>query len=291
MRISTTAAATLALVGFAANSLLCRAAIGGGAIDPQSFTLIRMLSGLFALFVLTWNRPRPVRSLAGFASGLALAVYAAAFAFAYVQLSAGTGALLLFGSVQLTMMTAALLGGERPRPLEWLGYALALAGLLWLVVPGVHAPPPLAALLMVLAGVAWGVYTLRGRGATDPVVETTANFEWAIPFVFLSNAIPGPRHLSSSGISLAVASGALASGVGYALWYRALPSLTKARAATLQLAVPVLAALGGVALLGESVSARLVLSAVLVLGGIGIAVRERQSGLPGPDAGARMRTP
>ena len=276
MRVPVAVAAVLALIGFAANSLLCRAAIGAGAIDPGTFTLVRMTSGLAALFLLSRNRPALPRSLAGYVSGFALAAYAVAFAFAYVKLSAGTGALLLFGSVQLTMMTAALFGGERPRALEWVGYALALLGLLWLVLPGVKAPPTLAAGLMVLAGVAWGVYTLRGRGATDPLAQTTSNFMHAMPFVAVAGLIPAGRHVSWHGVVLAVASGALASGVGYALWYRALPSLARARAATLQLAVPVLAALGGVVLLGESVSTRLVGSAVLVLGGIGLAVRARR---------------
>jgi drug/metabolite transporter (DMT)-like permease len=284
VRVPAAVAAVLALIGFAANSLLCRAAIGAGAIDPGTFTFVRVASGLLALFLLSRSRPRNAeasaapagRSLAGYISGFALALYAVAFAFAYVKLSAGTGALLLFGSVQLTMMAAALLGGERPRAFEWVGYALALGGLLWLVLPGVKAPPAWAAGLMVIAGVAWGVYTLRGRGATDPLAQTTANFAHAMPFVTVAALIPAGRHASWNGVALALASGALASGVGYALWYRALPSLTRARAATLQLAVPVLAALGGVTLLGESVSTRLVGSAVLVLGGIGLAVRARR---------------
>lgn len=269
-------AATLALLGFAANSLLCRAAIGAGAIDPGSFTNVRILSGTIILFLLTKGRPwRAMRSLRGLASGFALALYAAAFAFAYVQLGAGTGALILFGSVQLTMMTAALVAGEGPRPIEWTGYGLALAGLVALLAPGLDAPPLGAGLLMALAGLAWGVYTLRGRGATDPLGETAANFGHALPFVLLTAFVPGPRHASGQGVALAIASGALASGLGYALWYRALPGMTAARAATLQLAVPVLAALGGVALLGEVLSPRLVLSSVLVLGGIGLAVRAR----------------
>jgi drug/metabolite transporter (DMT)-like permease len=286
VKVPAAVAAVLALIGFAANSLLCRAAIGAGAIDPGTFTIVRMTSGLAALFLLSRSRARnpeasaaPAgRSFASYVSGFALALYAVAFAFAYVKLSAGTGALLLFGSVQLTMMAAALFGGERPRAMEWVGYALALGGLLWLVMPGVKAPPAFAAALMVFAGVAWGVYTLRGRGATDPLAQTTVNFERAMPFVFVAFMVLSPerRHVSWNGIALAIASGALASGVGYALWYRALPSLTRARAATLQLAVPVLAALGGVTLLGESVSTRLVGSAVLVLGGIGLAVRARR---------------
>lgn len=281
MRIPLAPAAALALLGFAANSLLCRAAIGAGAIDPGSFTFLRILSGTLILLALSKGRPwRAIRSLRGFASSFALALYAAAFAFAYVRLGAGSGALILFGSVQLTMMTAALAAGERPRPLEWAGYGLALLGLGGLVAPGLDAPPVGAALLMALAGVAWGVYTLRGRGATDPLGETAANFGRALPFVLLTALVPGPRHASGQGVALAITSGAVASGLGYALWYRALPGLTAARAATLQLAVPVLAALGGVAFLGEALTPRLLVSSVLVLGGIGLAVRARRSASP-----------
>jgi drug/metabolite transporter (DMT)-like permease len=264
-------AAALALVGFAANSLLCRAAIGGGAIDPQAFTLWRLVSGAAVLVLLARGR----QGRRDWRSAFALAFYAAAFAFAYVRLSAGTGALLLFGSVQMTMMAVALARGERPTALAWAGYALALGGLLWLVAPGVHAPPAFAAVLMVLAGAAWGVYTLRGRGATDPLADTATNFALAVPFGIAAVALPGARHFSWPGFALAVVSGALASGVGYALWYRALPSLSRARAATLQLAAPALAAVGGVLFLGEALSTRLVAAALLVLGGIGIAVSRR----------------
>jgi drug/metabolite transporter (DMT)-like permease len=271
-------AAALALVGFAANSLLCRAAIGAGAIDPATFTIVRMVSGFVMLAALV--RFRGLIQPRAFGSGFALALYAVAFAFAYERLGAATGALLLFGSVQLTMMTAALRAGERPRPLEWVGYALALAGLALLVAPGLSAPPLGAALLMAAAGIAWGIYTLRGRGATDPLAESAANFARAIPFALAGLVIPlftGTRaHLSGQGVALAIASGALASGLGYALWYRALPSLTAARAATLQLAVPVLAAIGGVLFLAEGVSVRLVAASLLVLGGIGLAVRFRK---------------
>jgi len=265
-------AAALALVGFAANSLLCRAAIGRGAIDPQAFTLIRIVSGAVMLLLLARGR----KGRRDWASAFALALYAVAFAFAYRGLSAGTGALLLFGSVQLTMIVVALVRGERPGALEWLGYALALAGLVWLVAPGVHAPPVMGAVLMAAAGASWGVYTLRGRGSADPVADTASNFALAIPSAIAAMALPGSRHFTWPGAGLAVASGALASGVGYALWYRALPSLSRARAATLQLAAPALAAALGVVLLGETPTPRLFVAGALVLGGIGLAVTVRQ---------------
>ena len=264
-------AAALALVGFAANSLLCRAAIGGGGLDPQHFTLVRIVSGALVLAALA--RRRPART--DWPAAFALALYAAAFAFAYRGLTAGTGALLLFGSVQLTMMAVALARGERPGATEWLGYALAFGGLVWLVAPGVHAPPAVAAVLMAVAGIAWGAYTLRGRGAVDPLADTASNFVRAVPFALVAFAMPGPRVFTWPGFGLAVASGALASGVGYALWYRALPSLTRARAATLQLAAPALAAGLGVLFLGETPTPRLFVAAALVLGGIGLAVGRR----------------
>ena len=264
-------AAALALIGFAANSLLCRAAIGTGALDPQTFTLIRIVSGALVLALLARGR----RGRADWKSAAALALYAIAFAFAYVRLTAGTGALLLFGAVQLTMIAVALARGERPDALAWVGYAIALAGLVTLVAPGVHAPPPFAALLMAVAGIAWGAYTLRGRGAADPLADTAGNFLRAVPFALAAFFVPGPHHASAAGVGLAIASGALASGVGYALWYRALPALSRARAATLQLAAPALAALGGVALLGEPATLRLGLCALAVLGGIGIAVSRK----------------
>jgi len=277
-------AAALALAGFAANSLLCRAAIGGGAIDPQAFTLIRIVSGSVMLVLLARGR----KGRRDWVSAFALALYAVAFAFAYRGLSAGTGALLLFGSVQLTMIVVALVRGERPGALEWLGYALALAGLLWLVAPGVHAPPLIAAVLMAAAGASWGAYTLRGRGAQDPLADTASNFVLAVPFALAAFAVPGPRHFTWPGAGLAIASGALASGVGYALWYRALPSLSRSRAATLQLAAPAIAAVLGVVFLGETPTPRLFVAGALLLGGIGLAVRKKAASST-PDAARQTR--
>jgi drug/metabolite transporter (DMT)-like permease len=215
---------------------------------------------------------RPVFRLDAF-SAAAVFGYAAAFSFAYRDLTAGTGALLLFGAVQVTMIGTGLVRGERPAAAEWIGLLAALGGLGWLVSPGVTAPPLFGACLMALAGVAWGVYSLRGRKLGDPLQTTAANFLWAVlPAFFLFLTGWGGSHLSATGICWAVLSGALASGVGYALWYAVLPRLTATRAATLQLTVPVLAALGGVGLLGETISTRLVLASLLVLGGVALAI-------------------
>jgi drug/metabolite transporter (DMT)-like permease len=269
----------LAMVAFAANSLFCRFALGTAAIDAASFTLVRLLSGAVALALIgfaqrrSWRdllRPDPVAVLALFG-------YAAAFSFAYRDLTAGTGALLLFGAVQVVMISIGLFRGERPGAAEWAGLGVALAGLGWLVAPGLAAPSPRGAALMIVAGAAWGVYSLRGRKARDPLPATAANFCWAVlPGVLLLLLRPEGQHITAAGMRWAVLSGALASGAGYAVWYAVLPRLSAARAATVQLTVPVLAALGGVAFLGEVVSARLLLASLLVLGGVALAVFGRR---------------
>jgi len=259
-----------ALAAFAANSLLCRAAIAHGAIAPLTFTAWRLGAGAVVLSALVWGRRRPFPRPDPLGA-LALLAYAAPFALAYASLGAGTGALLLFGAVQLTMIGVGLARGERPRPAEWVGLLLALLGLFALVRPGITAPAPVAAALMLAAGVAWGVYSLRGRSAPDPLGRTAANFALAAPFALVPLLFThGPA--SRAGIGLAVLSGALASGLGYAGWYAALPALTRARAGIVQLAAPALAALGGVAFLGERPTVRLVASAALILGGVGLAV-------------------
>jgi drug/metabolite transporter (DMT)-like permease len=203
--------------------------------------------------------------------------YASAFSFAYLSLSTGTGALILFGSVQLTMILAALLGGERPHSLEWTGLILALGGLVYLVFPGLQAPSPLGSALMAAAGISWGFYSLRGRGSSDPLGDTASNFMRAVPFVIMIS-LPNLRnvHLSANGLLLATISGALTSGLGYVIWYAALRGLTMARAATVQLSVPVLAAWSGVLFLSEEISLRLLLAGLLILGGIGLAVTGRR---------------
>ena len=202
-----------------------------------------------------------------------LFLYAVPFSFAYTRLTTGTGALILFGCVQVTMMSAALWTGERPHSLQWLGLGLALVGLVYLMSPGLAAPPVASAALMALAGFSWGVYSLRGRGAASPLAQTTRNFVGAVPMVLGVSLVALPYfHVERDGALLAVASGTLASGFGYVMWYLALRGLTATRAAVVQLAVPILAAAGGVIFLKEIISGRLVISAVLVLGGIALAL-------------------
>ena len=265
----------LALTAFASNSLLARAALRGQLVDAGSFTLVRLASGALALGLLAGRRGAwdPVwRSGSATAAG-ALFAYALAFSLAYLRLDAGTGALILFGAVQVTMIGWGMTTGHRPAPLEWLGLLVSLAGLVLLVAPGLRAPDPAGAALMALAGVAWGVYSLRGVGAADPVGANASNFIKAVPLAVVAAVVlSSVRHASPRGFLLAAISGAVTSGLGYAAWYAALPGLTPLRAAVLQLAVPVLAAAGGVALLGETVTLRLAVAGVVVLGGIALAV-------------------
>jgi drug/metabolite transporter (DMT)-like permease len=263
-----------ALVAFAANSVLCRIALKQATVDAASFSMIRVLSGAVMLLLITVRSRRPFVPLAGSwtAAGL-LALYAVPFAFAYTQLSTGTGALILFGCVQVTMLAAALASGERPGAMQWVGVILALAGLVALVFPGLTAPSPTAALLMAMAGVFWGLYSLRGRATADPLSQTAGNFARAVPLVVVASLLVISRaHVEVRGVVLSVVSGAVTSGLGYVAWYAALRGLSAMRAAVVQLAVPLLAAAGGVVLLSEAVSVRLVLSAILVLGGIAMAI-------------------
>jgi drug/metabolite transporter (DMT)-like permease len=261
------------LLAFAGNSLLCRAALAGGAIDPLSFTALRLASGALVLLPFLPRGPatrdgRPWSPLAG----LALAGYSLAFSLAYVSLDAGTGALLLFGMVQVTMIGAGLRAGDRLGARRWLGLAAALGGVSWLVSPGVSAPAPGGAALMCAAGVGWGVYSLAGRGVAVPAAATARHFVLAAPLAALALVLArGGVHVERAGLGLAVTSGALTSGLGYVVWYAALGGLSAASASIVQLAVPVVAALGGVLLLGESWSARLVLASVLTLGGVACA--------------------
>jgi drug/metabolite transporter (DMT)-like permease len=266
-------------VAFAANSVLCRLALGHAAIDAASFTSIRLASGAGVLLLITAavERRTPALGRGNPASALLLFLYAAAFSFAYNGLGAGTGALILFGSVQATMLLFALGSGERPHVSEWAGLALALAGLVYLVFPGLQsAPPLLSSALMTVAGISWGLYSLRGRGAKSPLAETTKNFVLALPLALIINLLMlRNAHVSRRGVMLAVLSGALASGVGYVVWYAALRGLTATRAATVQLAVPVLAAVGGVLFLSERISLRLLLAGVVILGGVALALSRR----------------
>lgn len=270
-----------ALVCFAANSILCRLALAGTSIDPTSFTTIRVASGAAMLgLLLMLERGGGRRALlAGgdWASAAALYAYAILFSFAYISLSAGTGALLLFGAVQLTMLGAAYRQGERFDLLQAIGLALAVGGVVGLLAPGASAPPPISAALMLGAGVAWGLYSLRGRRSEEPLADTAGNFLRALPLALvLSLGLVSSARIDAEGVIYAVLSGALASGLGYALWYAALRGLSAARAATLQLAVPVLAALGGVVFIGEALTPRLVVASAAVLGGIALVVRARR---------------
>jgi drug/metabolite transporter (DMT)-like permease len=273
---------TLALIAFAANSVLCRLALSQGAIDAASFSAVRLLAGACTLALLIRAR-RPSRPAVrpSWSAAALLFLYAVPFSFAYLRLTTGTGALLLFGAVQVTMIVAALRHRERPRPAQWLGLLGAFAGLIYLVLPGVTAPAPGSAALMLLAGVAWGLYSLRGQGVMDPLGQTAGNFMLAVPMslAVLLAAYRG-LHLQSHGLVLAILSGAAASGVGYVLWYHALAGLSKVVASIVQLAVPILAAAGGVVLLGERITLRLLLASLLVLGGIGLSLLARPAALP-----------
>jgi len=264
----------MAMVAFAANSVLCRMALREAAIDPATFSVVRFLSGAVTLMAVAVRWQRPSWPLAGsWKAAMVLALYALPFALSYRELSAGTGALIMFGCVQVVMIVAALGSGERPHVMQWAGLGLALAGLVTLVFPGLTAPSPIAAALMTIAGVSWGLYTLFGRVAADPLLETTGNFVRAIPLIALAGFAPLPRiHVEPGGVLFAVASGALATGLGYVAWYAALRGLSALRASVVQLAVPLLAAIGGVLLLTETITLRLVLSTVLVLGGIAMAI-------------------
>lgn len=264
-----------ALVCFALNSILCRLALKSDEIDAPSFTVIRLTAGAFVLFAIfsVLSKKDAEKGKANWLSAFLLFAYAICFSFAYLGLTTATGALVLFGSVQLTIIIFALFNGEIPRSLEWLGLIFAFGGLIYLLLPGLEAPPAGRAVLMILAGAAWGFYTLRGKGSANPLADTAGNFARSVPFVIVA-ALPfvAQIHLSAKGVLLAVLSGAIASGLGYSVWYAALNFHTATRAAVLQLAVPAIAALGGVVFLAESVSLRLILASGLILGGIGLVI-------------------
>jgi drug/metabolite transporter (DMT)-like permease len=269
---------TLAMIAFASNSLLNRLALGRASIDAVSYTSIRLIAGALVLVLIAQlqrsNGQAKVRG--SWLSAAMLFLYAITFSFAYLSLSAGTGALILFGTVQVTMILAALRSGERPPGIVWLGIVLAFGGLLYLIMPGLRAPSPLGSALMMTAGIAWGIYSLRGRGSQSPLTDTAGNFLYAVPFILAIRLLTVQDiQLSSRGIFLAALSGAISSGVGYAIWYAALRGLTSTRAAIVQLSVPVLAAWGGVIFLAEDISIRLILAGALILGGIALAVTGR----------------
>ena len=275
----------LAMLAFAGNSLLCRLALKGTTIDAGTFTLARVAAAAAVLWLIVMARRQAGRNGAGamvlggnWVSALALFCYAAAFSFAYERLSAGSGALLLFAAVQATMIGYGLYTGEPLRPQQWVGLALALTGLVWLMLPSLATPPLASSLLMIAAGIAWGVYSLRGKRVADPVETTAGNFVRAVPMALaLVAAIQAQRSMDGTGLAYAVVSGALTSGLGYVIWYTAVPRLRAATAATVQLSVPVIAAVGGIALLGETLTLRLALSAAAVLGGIALVILGKRS--------------
>lgn len=276
----------VSMVAFAGNSLLCRLALKSTAIDPASFTSIRLVSGALALWLILWIRSSKTSSKSqskGRASGdwfsaCALFIYAAAFSFSYTHVSAGVGALLLFGAVQATMMGYGIAMGERLSKLQLLGLAAACAGLLGLLLPGLSAPPLQSALLMLASGAAWGVYSLRGRRAGDATRATAGNFLRAAGLTLIISLIMQSQlSLDNTGIYYAVLSGALTSGVGYAIWYAVMPRLSATVAATVQLTVPVLAALGAMAWLSEPFTLRILMACVAILGGVALAIVYRKS--------------
>lgn len=271
---------SLALLAFAGNSLLCRAALAQTNLDAASFTSVRLISGALVLWLLVAMRGKgsgPAMQ-GNWWSALALFIYAAGFSFAYLQLNTGVGALILFGAVQLTMIGVGLWRNERLTLPQWTGLLLAVAGLVGFLLPGITAPPIVAALLMMAAGIGWGVYSLRGKGSTHPLQVTAGNFIRTVPFTLLLSAVfLAQVSVDAAGIVYALLSGALTSGVGYAIWYAVLPSLRATTAATLQLAVPVLAALLGIALLAEPLTLRLVVCSVVILGGIALVMLKRKT--------------
>ncbi|MCV6609381.1 MAG: DMT family transporter [Amphritea sp.] len=272
----------LALLAFAGNSILCRLALGEGAIDAAGFTSLRLLSGIFTLLViLTISRPQKTatrKSQGSWSASLMLLLYAVTFSYAYLTLDTGTGALILFGAVQITMILISVIQGQRLHSSEWLGVLIAFCGFVWLVLPTLTTPSVTGFLLMSLSGIAWGLYTLKGRGSENPLGDTSFNFLRTLPaalillaLMFWQSDLFNPEtgnNISTAGILLAIMSGSLASGIGYTLWYIALKGLSGTQAAVVQLSVPIIAAAGGVVFAGESIDMRLITSALLVLGGI-----------------------
>jgi drug/metabolite transporter (DMT)-like permease len=266
------------MVAFAANSVLCRLALAHSAIDPASFTFVRLASGAAGLWLICKVIAKRGRG-GSWKGAVTLIIYAIAFSLAYVSLTAGTGALLLFGTVQVTMIATGFAKGERLAASQWIGLVLALSGLVVLVAPGVSAPPPLGAALMVLSGVFWGIYSLLGRGSADPAATTAGNFLRAAPLALLPlavMAIEGELSIDGAGAFYAVLSGVFASGCGYIIWYSVLPRLSAAQGASVQLSVPVIAGLGGTLLMGEALTLRLGIAAIATLGGIALVIAARR---------------
>jgi drug/metabolite transporter (DMT)-like permease len=264
---------TLAMLAFAANSLLCRVALRDTTIDAASFTAIRLASGAAVLAVIVRSRNGRPMEAGSWAAAACLFGYAAFFSFAYRQLSAATGAILLFGAVQTSMLSWGLATGERLRPLQVAGLLVAVGGLIWMLLPGLSAPPLLGAAFMIAAGLSWTGYSMLGRGTKDPVKATAGNFLRTVPFAaVLFLAQQAAASVDRTGALYAVISGAITSGLGYVLWYAALPALTATSAAVIQLSVPAIAALGGVMLLAEPLSSRLAIASLTIIGGIALTI-------------------
>ncbi|WP_181296585.1 DMT family transporter [Pseudomonas sp. Q2-TVG4-2] len=264
----------LAMLAFAGNSLLCRAALRDSQIDPTSFTALRLLSGALTLWLLLYLRKGPSAASGNWYGALALFIYAAAFSYAYLHLDAGAGALLLFGAVQLSMITWGLLKGERLHRLQIVGLVLAAGGLLALLLPGTSTPSVSASLLMVLSGIAWGAYSLLGKGTPDPLAATAGNFIRTLPIMAVLCLLAlSWLEWDTAGVIYALLSGGLTSGIGYAIWYAALPGLAAIQAASVQLSVPLLTALAGSLLLGETLTGRLVIAGLAILGGLALVLR------------------
>jgi drug/metabolite transporter (DMT)-like permease len=283
---------SLALIAFASKSLLTRLALGAGAMDAATFTTVRLVAGASVLAAIVRAQGhRPASSGPGRGGGgvggrglvgpLALFAYAAPFTFAYLRIGAATGALILFGAVQITMIGAGIAAGERPRLRSWIGIAAAAAGLAWLMLPALRRPDPIGSALMVVAGCAWGVYSLAGKKATNALAANARSFAWAVPLAVALNLLAmSSVKVSARGLVLAAISGGVTSGVGYAIWYRALRGLTATQAGILQLSVPVIAAIGAVAVLGESVGPRLATAGAAVIGGLGLVLSDRARARP-----------
>ena len=261
----------LALFAFAGNSILCRLALGEQTIDWSSFTIVRLSSGVIVLMLILqiMTRKKKLTFSGSWPAAFMLFLYAGAFSFAYITLDTGTGALILFGAVQLTMIIAALVKGDRLGSIAWSGVLIAFGGFIYLVLPGVTTPSIVGFLLMTIAGIAWGFYTLMGKGSANPLADTAFNFTRTIPFILILAIFTIPYlELSAKGIILAVLSGAIASGLGYTIWYTALRGLSSTQAAVIQLLVPVIAAIGGVVFISETITFHLIISSFLILGGV-----------------------
>lgn len=272
----------LSLIAFAANSLLCRLALAHDEIDPVSFTLLRLVSGMLILFPVAGmiREPEPSKGWKNAAfSGIALFSYAIAFSLGYVSVGSGIGTLLLVGAVQLSMFGWAMISKETITKEKWMGAVVSIGGLVYLVSPGITAPDPQGAVLMILAGLAWGIYSIRGRGAVAPILMTSRNFTCAVPIIGITTAIYFQTlGISPRGATIAILSGAVTSGLGYVLWYRALQHLSTSTASIVQLLIPILAALGGILFLDEELSLRLIISTTLILGGVLFGLRTTLSG-------------